>query len=85
MDKACLRSGFCCKQAPCPYGEWNKEKTQCKHLIGDKPGEYACGMYEHIIKQPGSEVCPAFGAGCSSTLFNEDRDSLLTKGTEHDS
>ena len=74
---ACLRSGFCCKQSPCYYGTWDEEKHQCEHLVGDKPGEYACGIYEYIIKQPGCEVSPAFGAGCCSPMFNKDRDGLL--------
>lgn len=75
----CVRSGFCCKKAPCPYGEWNAEKTQCKELVGDRPGEYACGIIDRIKTYPGWEIVPAFGGGCSSTLFNPDRDAVLRR------
>ncbi len=72
----CLRSGFCCKQAPCPFGEMDPAKKQCKHLKGEMPGEYICGIYYEIIKDPSSSISPAFGTGCGSTMFNEDRDKL---------
>lgn len=75
---ACVRSGFCCKRAPCPYGAG----VPCVHLIPDPAsaaGQYLCARYEYIQQQPGSEWSPAFGAGCSSTLFNEDRDRVLVQ------
>ena len=31
--RPCVRSGYCCKQAPCPFGEWDRDKNQCKYLI----------------------------------------------------
>ena len=68
----CMRSGFCCKQAPCPFGEWDAAKSQCRFLEGDTPGGYACGKYDEILGQQGAELCPAFGAGCGSPL-NTDR------------
>jgi len=71
----CVRSGYCCKVAPCPFGEWDAERGQCAHLIGDKPGRYSCGIYEYIEQQPGADVAPAFGAGCCSSL-NTDRIGL---------
>jgi len=71
----CLRSGFCCKQAPCPFGKWNEAKTQCEYLVGDEPGGYECGIYDEIVQQPGAELVPAFGAGCCSNL-NSDRIGL---------
>lgn len=74
---SCVRSGFCCKQAPCPYGAWNADKTACKELVGNKPGEYGCALYDYIKTQPGWEVCPAFGMGCSSTLGNLARQQVL--------
>lgn len=75
MSKPCVRSGYCCKVAPCPFGEWDAERKQCTHLIGNTPGSYACGIYDYIIKQPGAEVSPAFGAGCCSPL-NSDRKGI---------
>lgn len=82
----CVNSGYCCKQAACPYGEWDEEKHQCAFLEGDRPGEYRCGIYREIRDLPGSrEISPAFGAGCSSNL-NDDRMTILKEmrdaGTE---
>jgi len=62
---ACVRSGYCCKVATCGVGLANgAEPKGCKFLLGDKPGEYSCGIADQI---------PTIGAGCPSTLFNEDR------------
>ena len=72
MAGPCVLSGFCCKQAPCPFGEWNQAETQCQHLEGDRPGRYSCGIHDQIIGQPGAEFIPAFGGGCCSPL-NSDR------------
>ena len=68
----CLRSGLCCKIAPCPFGEG----TPCRFLGGNAPGNYSCEKYDEIQKHPLAWMSPAFGAGCSSTLFNPDRDAL---------
>lgn len=81
---ACVGSGYCCKQAPCPYGERAPVTGWCIHLTPwtdatiDTP-RYRCGRYEFIMQQPGSELCPAFGAGCSSPLFNKDRSQILVE------
>ncbi len=72
----CVRSGECCK-IPCGFGQWNTEKTMCEHLVGGKPGEYGCGIYDEIIKDPTSAVSPAFGSGCCRTLFNESRSMVI--------
>lgn len=80
----CVRSGYCCKQRPCTFGEWDEVKSQCAFLEGDAPGGYRCGVYDEIKDRPGSrEISPAFGAGCSSSL-NDDRLEILrqTRG-EH--
>ena len=79
MSSGCVNSGFCCKQSPCPFGE-KDERGWCKHLKemkweGNTP-RYLCGIADFISEQPGADLCPAFGAGCSSTLFNTDRDSI---------
>lgn len=78
----CVGSGFCCKLAPCPYGEWNKTKTQCAHLIpigtaSGKHQRYTCGKYEYIVNQPDWQLIPAFGAGCCSTIGNPDRSAII--------
>ena len=77
----CVRSGFCCKQGTCPFGIWDQATHQCAHLIGDTVGEYACGIYDEIIKHPDAVFSPAFGAGCSAAL-NSDR--LLMLSRKHD-
>lgn len=77
---ACVRSGFCCKQAPCPFGEADATGA-CVHLTPDPEsdaGQYLCARYDYIREQPGADLSPAFGAGCSSPLFNEDRERVLT-------
>ena len=80
---SCVQSGFCCKQAPCPYGEWDAVKQQCKYLEEHDNGiQYNCGKYAEILARPQSEWAgvPAFGAGCCNSLFNEDRDRILELG-----
>lgn len=79
MTGSCVRSGYCCKVRPCPFGEWDAERHQCVYLEleHEDPPRYKCGIYDSIVGQPGAEVSPAFGAGCSSTLFNDDRDRIL--------
>jgi hypothetical protein len=77
----CVGSGFCCKKAPCPYGEAD-ETGGCRFLIPWPDNDlgvprYRCGKYEEISKSPTAHFSPAFGAGCSSTLFNQDRDRVL--------
>jgi len=74
----CVRSGWCCKQGPCPYGKWNVQKGHCEFLEGDRPGNYKCGKYDEIIKDPSSIFSPAFGQGCSSAL-NPARAYLIRK------
>lgn len=79
--RPCLRSGACCKKAPCGYGTWNAEKTQCTHLVVDQvlPNGaeiHACGIHDYIVQQPGSEFMPAFGAGCCMPLFNHLRENI---------
>jgi hypothetical protein len=47
---------------------------RCHYLEGDRPGEYSCRL---VIEKPELAKAMAIGAGCSSTLFNEDRDLVL--------
>ena len=65
----CIQCGYCCTVAPCPYGDWDKEKHQCRHLTKDN----CCARYNEVVKLPGAWMSPAFGAGCSSSLFNDRR------------
>ncbi len=74
--KMCVRSGFCCKQAPCGFGEWNAAKTQCMHLGTGVDGRYQCGIAEEIVKDSSWVVSPAFGAGCCSPM-NSDRQRII--------
>ena len=58
----CVRSGFCCRQAPCPFGEG----SPCVHLTPDPEstaGQYLCAPYADMRGQPGSDLSPASGAG----------------------
>lgn len=77
----CVGSGFCCKTAPCPFGEVTSPTNRaCNKLVQiEAPGHprYICGIAQEIVQQPGWEVAPAFGAGCCMTLFNEDRRAIL--------
>lgn len=81
MASHCVGSGMCCKIAPCPYGTWNEEKHQCEHLeikeVVDGTEIHQCGIYEEILKQPGSDISPAFGAGCCSSMFNTNRQKII--------
>lgn len=75
----CVKSGYCCKVAPCMFGEWNATKTACKHLAEPNDiGQRDCLRYQWIIENvPGYEYYPAFGAGCSSVMFNIDRKQVI--------
>jgi hypothetical protein len=74
--RPCVRSGFCCKQAPCGFGKWNDAKTQCAHLEHGTDGRYVCAIVDDIMKDPTWVVSPAFGAGCCSPM-NLDRRQII--------
>lgn len=75
---SCVRSGFCCKKGPCPFGE-SGEDGSCTRLIKDDQGVYACEIADWIMTQPGWEFSPAFGAGCCMPLFNPEREKILNQ------
>jgi hypothetical protein len=77
--KPCMKSGFCCTTAPCAYGEFNEERTACKHLQAPNDiGQRDCGRYEWIKENvPGYEFYPAFGAGCCMPMFNAMREKVI--------
>jgi hypothetical protein len=77
MSSSCVRSGYCCKQSVCPYGEWDDRLSQCAFLEGKGVGDYRCGKYAEIIAiDPEQKHSPAFGHGCCSSL-NPDRLLLI--------
>ena len=77
----CVNCGFCCMLAPCAYGKRNPDTGWCFYLVLSKQGkgyeQYVCQKYEEIKNTEGSWLHPAFGAGCSSTLFNERRNRVV--------
>lgn len=75
----CVRCGYCCKIRECAFGEWDDKKNQCKYLLGNEPGEYACAKYEELVNNPFAKWNPAFGAGCCAPLFNSHRAKVLQK------
>ncbi len=79
--RPCVGSGFCCIKVPCAYGEWNEDKSACAHLLlPNDIGQRGCGKYDWIkANVPGWEYYPAFGAGCSSAMFNVLRDAIIEK------
>jgi len=51
----CLRCGYCCIKYPVailkgPKGgvELKSEDSFCKHLTGNKPGEYSCNIHNCV-------------------------------------
>lgn len=78
-----MGSGFCCKTAPCGFGEADAGGG-CLYLVVWQQSEttaerYRCGKYAEIVGRPGAELSPAFGAGCCSPLFNGRRDAILVE------
>lgn len=77
----CIKSGFCCTKAPCEYGEWNEDKSACKHLLPPNDlGQRGCGRFEWIkTNVPNWEMYPAFGAGCCMPIGNNFRQDIIKK------
>ncbi len=71
----CVKSGYCCKVAACPFGKWDENKKQCAYLTEDNE----CGQFDYITSLPRWEWenSPAFGAGCSSTMGNVERKRII--------
>jgi len=72
----CVRSGYCCRRVPCPFGHPREGSGWCVYLGGDRPGFHWCMIHAWIKTQPGARVSPAFGAGCCSSLNGERRDVI---------
>ena len=79
--RECVRCGYCCRRCACAFGTWDEVAGACAHLEGERAGEYYCGIYDEILKQPGNDMNPAFGAGCCSSL-NPTRRALLNEGIQ---
>jgi SPP1 gp7 family putative phage head morphogenesis protein len=85
--KECVRCGFCCKQRLCQWGELtnNEEATEdtnlCRFLATDNKelGTYKCLKWEYIEMIDTHCIHTMCGTGCSSTLFNTDREKVLEK------
>lgn len=77
--KACVRSGLCCKKAPCPFGEWDENLSQCVQLLVDNDGIHSCAKYEEILTDPSATFAPAFGYGCCMTIGNQSRNEIIEK------
>lgn len=77
--KPCVKSGFCCTKAPCLYGNWNYDKTACKHLLPpNNIGQRDCGRYAWIKENCVDwDVYPGFGTGCCMPLFNSLRTLVI--------
>ena len=62
----CVRCGYCCRVAPCPFGRWDEQHGACAELTG----EGDCAAFAHIVALPVAAwwAAPAFGAGCCSPL-----------------
>ena len=69
----CVQCGYCCKVAICPFGEWDGSRHRCRFLTATN----LCSRYDEIKATPSSEFSPAFGAGCSSSLFNMTRENKI--------
>ena len=78
--KPCIRSGWCCIQAPCSFGEvTSANNPTCIFLGGIEAGEHFCMKYEEInagMPNNMADISPAFGAGCGSSL-NRRRQELI--------
>ena len=74
----CVQCGYCCTVAPCGFGEWDADKKQCKYLTEDN----LCDKYDEIEADPSSDISPAFGAGCSSSLGNTRREQKIKESQE---
>lgn len=81
VERPCVGSGHCCKTAPCAFGQLGASGG-CVFLVPWPEAtlstpRYRCGRYAEIVGQPGSDLAPAFGQGCCSSMFNAERRAIL--------
>ena len=76
--KDCVKCGYCCTVRPCGYGEWDDTKKQCKFLSEPNDiGQRFCKKYSEIVKKEKDSEYSMMGCGCSSTLFNDMRNTVI--------
>lgn len=75
---ACVRCGYCCETAVCPFGVWDVENSRCAYLLYEVDGRTLCGRYEFIMRHPEQHWSPAFQGGCCSSL-NSKRHPVITR------
>jgi len=80
----CVMCGYCCDKVPCCYGA-PTDSGGCVFLSEpNETGQRFCKKYKEIAADPGSWASPAFGAGCSSSLYNDVRDDVLYRQAMQD-
>jgi len=60
------------------YGVWDAKEKKCAFLMNDN----TCGKYDSITERERDDPYPMMGSGCSSPLFNSDRDAKLGQNNE---
>lgn len=76
-DPKCYRCGYCCQSSACCYGQWDPQAKACKSLKPvENSLEFTCEKYDEIVVLEKGEKYPMMGGGCSSTLFNDQRDEV---------
>jgi len=74
---SCVQSGYCCTKAPCHYGKSGDDGACIYLLPPDTLGRRSCDKYEYIVEHEKGAIWPMMGSGCSSTLYNSMRESIL--------
>ena len=78
ISDECVGCGYCCKKAPCVQALLidNGVQPPCPLLVL-KDGRYWCQIV--LDEPPDSELRRemAIGAGCSSPMFNNDRENMI--------
>jgi len=73
----CVQCGYCCTIGTCIYGEWDLTRNCCKYLGEENQyGQRLCTIYDQIKDKGNAHISPAFGSGCNSNLFNEQRERV---------
>jgi hypothetical protein len=78
-DPKCVRCGWCCQKIACPLGTYHgSPPAPCSFLRGSGPGFYSCGLIDDGLIPP---EAIAADTGCSSSLFNQQREQAkLARG-----
>jgi len=84
----CVRCGWCCgvgrnEASACAFGEIG-EDNKCKYVIEDDPvlGTHKCSQYKEISHLEACSSYPMFGCGCSSPMFNDVRDRVISRNSK---